>query len=381
MKYFPLLWSGLWRKRTRTWLTLASITVAFLLFGLLQGVNAAFSHSIAASRLDRLYVQSKISFTEPLPMADMAQIEAVPGVDRVAFGNWFGGYFQDAKNVVFSFAVDAERFFSLYPELIIPPEQLQAMINTRTGAIIGSELVKKYGWKIGDKVPLKSQIWTHADGSYDWDFDVVGIFDDPADTSQNSGFYFNYKYFDEARSFGKGTIGWYIVHLSDVSKAGQVASTIDALFANSTDETKTQNEKENTQSFLRQFGDIQFMVTSIIAAVFFALLFLTGNTMMQSIRERVPEFAVLKTLGFSDAGVLALVFGESLLLCVGAALIGLGGAVLMFPGMKAVIGVASLPPVVLVLGIGFAVLLAVLIGLWPAAKVRRLSIVDSLAGR
>jgi putative ABC transport system permease protein len=381
MKYFPLLWSGLWRKRTRTWLTLASITVAFLLFGLLQGVNAAFSQSIAASRLDRLYVQSKISFTEPLPLADMAQIEAVPGVDGVAFGNWFGGYYQDAKNVVFSFAVDADRYFSLYPELVIPPEQLQALINTRTGAIIGVDLAKKYGWKIGDKVPLKSQIWTHKDGTYDWDFDIVGIFDDQADTSQNGGFFFNYKYFDEARSFSKGTIGWYIVHLSDVSKAGQVAAAIDALFANSTDETKTQNEKENTQSFLRQFGDIQFMVTSIIGAVFFALLFLTGNTMMQSIRERVPEFAVLKTLGFSDGGVLALVFGESLSLCIGAAVIGLAGATLMFPGLKGVIGVASLPPVVLAMGLGFAVLLAILIGLWPATKVRRLSIVDSLAGR
>ena len=381
MKYFPLLWSGLWRKRTRTWLTLAAITVAFLLFGLLQGVNAAFSHSIAASRLDRLYVQSKISFTEPLPLADMSQIEAVPGVDAVAFGNWFGGYYQDAKNFVFSFAVDADRFFPLYPELQIPPEQLQALINTRTGAVIGTELVKKYGWKIGDKVPLKSQIWTHPDGSYDWDFDIVGIFENPNDASQSSGFYFNYKYFDEGRGFGKGNVGWYIVHLADVSKASQVASTIDAMFANSTDETKTQNEKENTQSFLRQFGDINFMVSAIIGAVFFALLFLTGNTMMQSIRERVPEFAVLKTLGFSDAGVLALVFGESLLLCVSAAAIGLFGATMMFPGMKAFIGVASLPPVVVALGIGLAVLLALLIGLWPAAKVRRLSIVDSLAGR
>lgn len=381
MKYLPLLWSGLWRKRTRTWLTLAAITVAFLLFGLLQGVNAAFGHSIAASRLDRLYVQSRISFTEPLPSAYQAQIEAVPGVDNVAYGNWFGGYFQDAKNFVFSFAVDADRFFSIYPELGVPPDQLQALINIRTGAIIGIDLAKKYGWKIGDKVPLKSQIWTHADGSYDWDFDVVGIFDDQADPGQNGGLYFNYKYFDEGRGFGKGTIGWYIVHLTDISKAGDVAKTIDAMFANSTDETKTQNEKENTQSFLRQFGDIQFMVTSIIGAVFFALLFLTGNTMMQSIRERVPEFAVLKTLGFSDAGVLAMVFGESLLLCVCAALIGLGGAVLMFPFMKGVIGVASLPPVVLAMGIGCAVLLAILIGLWPAAKVRRLSIVDSLAGR
>jgi putative ABC transport system permease protein len=381
MKYFPLLWSGLWRKRTRTWLTLASVTVAFLLFGLLQGVNAAFGHSVAASRLDRLYVQSKVSFTEPLPLAHLAQIETVPGVDKVSYANWFGGYFQEPKNFIFSYPVDAESFFSLYPELTIAPEQLQALINTRTGAIIGSELAKKYGWKVGDKIPLKSQIWTHPDGSYDWDFDIVGIFEWPGDTNQASSFYFNYKYFDEGRAFSKGSIGWYVVHLADISKATEVAASIDALFANSSDETKTQNEKENAQSFLRQFGDINFMVSAIIGAVFFALLFLTGNTMMQSIRERIPEFAVLKTLGFSDRKVLALVFGEAILLCVSAAIIGLAGAVAMFPQMKAVVGVASLPPQVVALGIGLAVLLALLIGAWPAARVRRMSIVDSLAGR
>ena len=207
MKYFPLLWSGLWRKRTRTFLTLAAITVAFLLFGLLQGVNAAFSNSIAASRLDRLYVQSRVSFTEPLPLSYEAQLETVPGVDNVAFANWFGGYYQDAKNVIFTFAVNADRYFALYPEIVLPPEQLQAMINTRTGAIIGSDLVKKFGWKVGDKVPLKSQIWTHKDGSFDWDFDIVGIYDNPSNTSQNSSFLINYKYFDEGRAFGNGTIG------------------------------------------------------------------------------------------------------------------------------------------------------------------------------
>jgi putative ABC transport system permease protein len=381
MKYFPLLWSGLWRKKTRTWLTLASIVVAFLLFGMLQGVNAAFSHSVAASRLDRLYVQAKVSFIEPLPFGHMAQIETVKGIDAVGFGNWFGGYYQDPKNFVFSYAVDPERFFPLYPELVVDPEAVKALVNTRTGAIIGKELAKKYGWKIGDKVPLKSQIWTRSNGTSDWDFDVVGIFDWPGDSNQASAFYFNYKYFDEARVFSKGTVGWYIVHLTDITKGPEVAAAIDKMFANSPDETKTQNEKENTQSFLRQFGDINFMVSTVIGAVFFALLFLTGNTMMQSIRERIPEFAVLKTLGFSDAGVTALVLGESTLLCVFAALIGLGLSVLAFPFMKAAVGVASLPPQVILLGIGCAVLLAMIIGAIPALKVKRMSIVDSLAGR
>lgn len=381
MKYFPLLWSGLWRKRTRTLLTLASITVAFLLFGLLQGVNAAFSHGVEVSKLNRLFVQSRVSFTESLPMAQLAQIERIPGVDHVAFAHWFGGYFQEPKNFIPSFPIEIERFMEVYPELQLPDEQMQAMIKTRTGAIIGTELAKKFGWKIGDHVPLKSTIWTHPDGSGDWDFDIVGIFDWPADRSQANGFYFNYKYFDEARSFGKGNVGWYIVHLADLTQGDRIASQIDALFANSPDETKTQNEKEFTQSFLKQFGDINFVVTSIIGAVFFALLFLTGNTMMQSIRERIPDFAVLKTLGFSDSGVLALVLGEALLLCVTAALLGLAGANAIFPAMKSVIGVAQLPLPVILLGLGLAVLLALVTGLPPALKVRRMPIVESLRGR
>jgi putative ABC transport system permease protein len=381
MKYLPLVWSALWRKRTRTILTLASITVAFLLFGLLQGVNAAFSLGVQASRLDRLYVQSRISFTEPLPMGHLVRVQTVPGIDRLSFANWFGGYYREAKNVIFSYPVDAETFFPMYPEIVLPPEQLQALIKTRTGAIIGSELARKYGWKIGDKVPLKSQIWTHPDATSDWMFDVVGIFDWPGDANQSSAFYFNYKYFDEGRAFGKGTVGWIIVHLADVTKGAEVAAGIDALFRNSSDETKTQNEKENTQSFLRQFGDINFMVTSIIGAVFFALLFLTGNTMMQSIRERIPEFAILKTLGFTDGAVLALVLAESLSLCVGAALLGLILASLLFPSLKAFIGIVSLPAQVIGLGIGLAVLLALVIGAVPAWTVKRLTIVDSLRGR
>jgi putative ABC transport system permease protein len=372
MKYFPLLWSGLWRKRTRTFLTLASVTIAFLLFGLLQGVNAAFSHGVEASKLNRLYVQSRVSFTESLPLAQMAQIEAVPGVDAVSFANWFGGYYQEPKNFLPSYPVEIERFMT---------EQVAAMVKTRTGAIVGVEAAQKYGWKIGDHIPLKSTIWTHPGGSGDWDFDIVGIFDWPADPSQTNALYFNYKYFDEARAFGKGTVGWYIVHLADVSQGGRIADQIDALFANSTDETKTQNEKEFSQSFLKQFGDINFIVSAIIGAVFFALLFLTGNTMMQSISERIPDFAVLKTLGFTDGGVLTLVLGEALLLCVTAALLGLAGASAAFPAMKSFIGVAQLPGQVILLGIAFAVLLAVVTGLPPALKVDRLAIVDSLRGR
>jgi putative ABC transport system permease protein len=381
MKYFPLIWAGLWRKRTRTVLTLLSIVVAFLLFGILQGVNAAFSRGVAGANIDRLYVQSRISFTESLPFAHLQQIEAVPGVERVAYASWFGTYFQDPKNFVFSFPVDGERYFAVFSELKLPPDQLDAMTHTRTGAVIGRELAKKYGWKIGDKVPLHSQIWVQKGGTSDWTFDIVGIYDVPDDPTRAIQFLFNHAYFDEARTFGKGTVGWFIPKLIDPARAVEVQGAIDHLFANSSYETKTLTEKENAQSFMKQIGDINFIVDGIVGAVLFTLLFLTGNMMMQSVRERIPEFAVLKTLGFSNGGVLTLVLAESLLLCLFAAAIGLAGAAALFPMAKDVVGVVKLPAIVIFAGLGIAVLLALLSGLPPAIRAGRLNIVDALAGR
>ena len=380
MKYLPLVWAGLWRKRARTVFTLLSIVTAFLLFGMLQGVIAAFDRSLEAAAVDRLTVVSKVSFTEPLPYSYLSQIESIPGVARVAYLSWFGTYFQDRKNFVFSFPLDPLRYFPMYPELKLPPEQLQALVRTRTGAVIGRELADKYGWKIGDRVPLHSVIWTKADGSSDWQFDIVGIYD-AASSQQAQSFFFNHEYFNEARSFGKGTVGWYVVKVRDPNLAPQVAQAIDRRFANSPDETKTQTEKEFGQSFIKQQGDINFIVRAILGAVFFTLLFLTGNTMMQSVRERIPELAVLKTLGFSDRRVLGLVLAESLVLCLVAAALGLALAAAVFPAMAEYIGETRMPPEVLILGAAVAALLAVVTGLPPALRAKRLNIVDALAGR
>ena len=381
MKFLPLLWAGLWRKRTRTIFTLLSIVVAFVLFGMLQGVNAAFSNALKAAAVDRLNVVSRISFTESLPISYQSQIEALPGVAGVAYETWFGTYYQDPKNFVFSFPVDAVRFFPMYPELRLPKDQLAAMVHTRTGAVVGYKLAEKYGWKVGDKVPLHSVIWTQASGGSDWVFDIVGIYDAPGNPNFGQSFFFNYNYFDEARSFGKGTVGWYVVKVKDPTQAMQVAAAIDKRFANSPDETKTQTEKEFQQSFIKQQADISFIVTSILGAVFFTLLFLTGNTMMQSVRERIPELAVLKTLGFTDFAVVVLILAEALVLCLVAAVMGLAIAAYIFPALKNYIGVATMPVDVVTLGIGVAVLLAVVTGLPPAWRTTRLNIVDALAGR
>lgn len=381
MKFLPLLWAGLWRKRTRTIFTLLSIIVAFVLFGMLQGVNSVFNNAVNAAAVDRLSVVSRVSFTEPLPFSYLAQIESLPGVAAVAYQSWFGTYYQDPKNFVFSFPVDAARFFPLYPELQLSKEALATMVRTRTGAVVGRELAKKYGWQIGERVPLHSVIWTQANGSSDWQFDIVGIYDAPNDPNQAVSFFFNHSYFDEARSFGKGTVGWYVVKVKDPAQAMLVAAAIDRRFANSPDETKSQSEKEFTQAFIKQQADINFIVSSILGAVFFTLLFLTGNTMMQSVRERVPELAVLKTLGFTDFAVVMLILSEALLLCLVAALIGLAIAAGIFPAMKRFIGEAALPLGVVALGAAVAVLLAIVTGLPPAWRTTRLNIVDALADR
>ena len=381
MKYFPLVWAGLTRKKLRSALTLASILIAFLLFGLLQGVDAAFTRGVDGAHLNRLVVQGKVSMTDQLPVAYRDQISRVPGVTGVAFASWFGGYYQDPKNNIFSFAVDPTTYFPLFPEIKISPDQLQALEKTRTAAVIGKKLADQYGWKIGDTIPIKSAIWTKSDGTADWQFEVVGIFETPEDRSQEQRLFLNNDYFDEARSFNKGMVGWYSVGIDNPSHATAISAAIDQLFANSDHETKTVTEKEFTQSFIKQFGDVSFIVRSIMGAVFFTLLFLTGNTMMQSVRERIPEFAILKTVGYSDAAVLAMVVAEGLALTLVAAAFGLAAAAAAFPSLEGVVGVARLPSSVVGFGFGFAILLALVTALVPGLRVARLNIVDALGGR
>jgi len=378
MKFVPLVWAILWRKKTRTLLTLLSIMIAFLLFGMLQGINAAFKGTIERANVNRLIVTNSISFTESLPYADLSQIEAISGVARVSQESWFGSYFQDPTNFVAAFPVEADREFAVHPEFKLPKELLNALLHTGTGAVVGLDLAKKYGWKIGDRIPLHSSIWVKEDGSSDWDFDLVGIYEDPEDHAQEDGFYFNYRYFDEGRSFGKGNVGWYTVLVNDPAQSAQVAAAIDKLFANSNSETKTQTEKEFQQAFLKQVGDINLIVTYILFAVFFALLFATGSTLMQAARERIPELAVLKALGFTDTGLLALVLSESLALSVFAALLGLGLAELLFPALKDTFGVVTMPLSVIVEGIFLAALLAITTGIIPAWRAKRLVIVEAL---
>jgi len=383
MKYFSLIWAGLWRKRTRTVFTMLSIIVAFLLFGLLQGFNQGFNTLVSNQDVDRLYISAKSNMTDGLPIAHLNRIRSVPGVRAVSHWTYFGGFYQNAKDPLPAFATDAEQLFAVYKEMKIKPEYVQAMQKTRNGVLISESIAKARKWKVGDRIPVGTSIWTKKDGGSTWDFDIVGTFDASAYGAGFPGFYLNYSYFDEASAFGHGVIHYYLASIEDPHQATQISKQIDALFENSGSETLTQTESALAQMQLKQLGDINFIANAIVGAVMFTLLFLTANTMMQSVRERTSELAVLKTLGFSDGKVLGLVLSEALLLCSFAAVVGLAVSTTVFasPPMKALFGNFPMPNVVLAMGAGMALLLSLVSGLPPAWRARQLNIVDALAGR
>jgi len=384
MKYLPLVWATLWRKKTRTVFTLLSVVIAFLLFGMLETIDYAFAHpDTGVTGADKLITINKYSITLSLPISDVQQIRSVPGVAEVTWISWFGGYYQESKNFVFALPIDTPTYFDLHKdEFVVSDAQMAAFKNTRSGALVNSALMKKFGWHVGQKLPLHSTIWTQkSDGSLDWTFDIVGTFSvkDPTQASQQaSTVLFHYELFDEGRSFSKGQVGWFEERVVDPSQSAQLAQKIDALFANSPNETKTQPAKDFAMSFVKQFGDVGFVLRAILGAVFFTLLFLTGNTMMQSVRERTPELAVLKTLGFSDGKVLGLVIGESLLLCVLAAVVCLLASYALIPVVRSVLQSVVSSPWLLPHGLGLAVLLALLVGTPPALRAMRLNVVDAL---
>jgi putative ABC transport system permease protein len=384
MKYFPLIWASLWRKKTRTIFTLLSIVIAFLLYGVLQTVDHAFEDpSTGVTGADKLITTNKFSITLLLPFSFAQQIRSVPGVAEVTWITWFGAYYQESKNFVFALPIDTETYFNLHKnEFIVSADQMTAFRNDRTGAIVNVALMKKFGWKIGDKLPLHSTIWTQkADGSLNWTFDIVGTFDakDPTQANQqSSSMLFHYELFDEGRSFGKGQVGWFEERVDDPAQSAAIAAKIDALFANSPNETKTQPAKDFAIAFIKQLGDVGFVLRAILGAVFFTLLFLTGNTMMQSVRERVPELAVLKTLGFTDGKVLGLVVGEALVLCLLAAVVGLALSYAVLPIVQMGLSGVPLTYGAQPFGLAVAVLLALVVGLPPAVRAMRLNVVDAL---
>jgi putative ABC transport system permease protein len=377
--------ANLFRKKTRTVLTVLSVIMAFLLFGLLQSLNSIFNAGANFVGATRLMTQARVSFTQPLPISMVPKLEAVPGVARVAHSQWFGGVWQD-NTPVFTFAVDPQRYHDVYPEWVMPEEQWKAFANTRTAMVAGRMVADKYGWKVGQHIPLSSNIYPQKNGSKSWAFDLVGIYDGADENwkKQTNAVFINHDYFDEANLFARGRTNFFILKLAPGADAAAVSRAVDAMFENSPDETKTQTEKDFNLSFVKQIGDIGLIVRWILFAVFFTLLLVVGNTMAQSVRERVPELAVLKTLGFSDTSVLGFVLAEAVALCLAGGLIGLTLATVLGAGVeKATGGQFRLNVNGLIWAIGIATILvmSVAVGLLPALRAQKLKIVDALAGR
>jgi putative ABC transport system permease protein len=377
--------ANLFRKKTRTILTILSVIMAFLLFGLLQSLNSIFDAGADFVGATRLMTQARVSFTQALPLSMVPKLESVPGVARVAYSQWFGGVWQE-NTQVFTFAVDPERYHDVYPEWVMPEEQWKAFEHTRTAMVAGKMLADKYGWKVGQKVPLSSNIYPQKGGSKSWAFDLVGIYDGKDDNwrKQTNAVFINHDYFDEANMFGKGRTNFYILKLTQGADAAQVSKTVDAMFENSPDETKTQTEKDFNLSFVKQIGDIGLIVRWILFAVFFTLLLVVGNTMAQSVRERVPELAVLKTLGFTDGSVLGFVLAEAVALCLVGGIVGLALATVLGAMVEQATGgqfQLNVNGVIWAIGIGAIVVMSLAVGLLPALRAQRLKIVDALAGR
>ena len=377
--------ANLFRKKTRTALTLLSIVLAFLLFGLLQSVNVLFNAGADFLGTARLITQNRVSFTQSLPMRMRADIEKVSGVEAVTQSQWFGGVWQ-GKDQLIALAVDPMRFHAVYPEWQLPEAQWKQFAETRTAMVAGRLLANQYGWKVGQKVPISSNIFPQKNGSKDWVFDLVGIVDGKDDEwkRQANQVWINHEYFAEENQFGAGGAGIYLIKLSKPDDAKKGARAIDTMYENSADETKSQTEKDWNLGFAKQIGDIGLIVRWILFAVFFTLLMVVGNTMAQSMRERVPEMAVLKTLGFSDGSVLGFVMAETVALCAFGGLIGLGLATAAGWLIQQKIGTQlplSVNWQVWAAGLVAIAVLSLAVGLLPALRAKRLKIVDALAGR
>jgi len=380
MKYVPLLWKNLWRKKIRTIFTIGCLFVAFLLFGILMTIRAAFAFGVDVAGLDRLVLIHKVSLIMPLPISYQSRLQTMPGVEVATHNTWFGGVYQDPSNFFAQIVVDPEPFMSIYPEYRLPPGQMKAWLSDRQGAIVGSDLARRFGWSIGDRIPIQATIWQPKGGGLTWEFNIVGIYDaDPGvDKTQ---FFFRYDYLDENRAGGEGLVGWYVVKIADASRSQEMAAQFDAMFENSAAETKTTTEKGFVEGFANQVGNIGAIMISISVAVLFSFMIVAANTMAQSVRERTSEVAVLKTLGFSSAAILMLVLGEAVFITVLGGGLGLLVAWLFVQGGDPTGGMLPLfvlPSRDIALGVGLILLMGLAAGALPALQAMQLKITDGL---
>jgi putative ABC transport system permease protein len=379
MKFLPLFWSGIWRKPGRTALIFFQVSVAFALFGMLQGLKTGVDHVAAAARADLLIVHSRASYlAQPLPAGSLEQIKSVPGVKLAVPVDIFGASYQKPTQGLAVVAIGLVKDWSSAFTYSIAPEYLAAFQNQRTAALVRAELAEKYGWKIGDRIPLQSST-AQMSGSTDWAFDVVGTFHDTDVGGGRYNILINLAYLEEARALGKGTVQHFNVGISDPEQAAAVADEIDRRFANSPQETKTESLLELAQANAQSIGDMNFLIRAIVAAVLAALLFATASMMMQSIRERRVELAVLKAVGFTDRAVFLLILMEALLVCLAAAALGLALATVLLPLANTFVLGISMPGIVVAIGLALAIAVALISATIPAALAARLKVATALA--
>lgn len=392
MKYLPLIWAMLWRSRARTWLTFLSIVVAFFLFGMLQAVEAAFMYTIRLASNDSVIVTHRMGLTQILPLSYLAQLDKMDGVRAVQLVFPAHGTWQNEKNFVEGAAIDPSRLRETDPRIVVPPEQEKAFQKIRTGALVGRDLAEKYGWKVGDHIPLTIPWSVRKDGTHHWEFDLVGTYwyDEKLTGRKTPAnrMLINYDYLNESSKY-PNLVLFYIVRIHEPQQATAVGRAIDGLFLNSQYPTLTQPESEFWAGLNKQTGNIGAMITSILAAVFFTLVLVAGNGMMQAFRERIPELAVMKTVGFTNRNIVALVVAESVALCVVAGSLGLALAMLTVPALQKAgvqtpvfaIDNATADNATAAVGLLLAAMLGVVAALIPAWKAARLSVVEALAVR
>lgn len=380
MKFLPLLWKNLWRKKLRTTFTLLSVFIAFVLFALLMTIRTAFTFGVDIAGIDRLVLIHKVSLIMPLPVSYTSRLQGMPGVELATHNSWFGGVYQDPSNFFAQIAVEPEPFMKIYPEFKLPPEQMKAWLDDRQGAIVGVDLAKRFGWKLGDRIPIGATIWQPKGGGTTWEFNIRGLYDGEPGVDKTQLF-FRYDYLDENRAGGNGLVGWYIVKIADASQSQAMSAKFDAMFENSDAETKTTTEKGFVEGFANQVGDIGAIMVAILVAVLFTILLVAANTMAQAVRERTSEVAVLKTLGFSNGSILALVLGESVFICL------LGGGLGLFAGWLFVQGgdptngmlpIFVLQPQAIAVGVALIIGMGITAGLLPALSAMQLKITDGL---
>jgi putative ABC transport system permease protein len=350
--------------------------VALFLFGLLITVHRAFYSGEELAGADRLVTRNKVSLIMPLPLSYAERIRQVPGVEDVTFANWFGAYYQDPRNQFANFAIDSESFARMYPEYVVPPEGWKAYMADREGCVVGRSLADRFGWKVGDRVPLQGTIWVGT-----WEFNVRAIYTGRRPDDDTTQFWFHWKYLEERRPWGKGQVGWYVIRATSPDEAASVAAAVDERFANSPWETTTQTEKAFATGFIKQFGNIRLLILVIGSVVFFTLLLVTGNTMAIAVRERTGELAVLKTVGFSDRTVLLLVLAEGMLIALAGGAIGISAARIVVPALARYLPMLPsfhLPAGGVAAGLGVSAAAGLLAGFLPAVDAMRLRIVDAL---